>query len=111
MSKRVVKFIIKDMGRQGLEVFLPETPANPGRIECWGTLFTHEKGEHPGPWHAPMSWGEAAMGYFWGGRKPSVHDQRVPEIRRRLQRELGDDVQLKRVMRDTQAMRKERWKR
>ncbi|MDO9252589.1 MAG: hypothetical protein Q7U48_13700 [Hydrogenophaga sp.] len=50
-QQRVIKVIVKDMGRQGLEAFFPEMGANHGCIECWGTLMTYERShqDHPGP--------------------------------------------------------------
>ena len=74
-----------------LLLFFPESSANPPNIECWD-------GAHS----------EASMGYFWGLKNPREEDD-VEGFLRNYER--LHDLKLTRILRDSQKMRVERWKR
>ena len=72
-----------------LILMFPEEPANPPNIECWD-------GAHC----------EASMGYFWGLRTPE--DDMADALIKIY--EGIHDVSLVRVLKDSQKMRVERWR-
>lgn len=94
----VVKVIVKrekfENGDESLILFFPESEANYGRIEYFA------EGCH----------GEADLTYFWS-LKPSRSGD-TPRVQRLLRAyERHYRCTLKRVSRDTDKMRKDRWQR
>lgn len=99
---REIKVIVKrefnwHTGGEGILLFFPETKVNRGRIECWD-------GGH----------NEADMVYYWGLDNPlpgmAYMVEEVLQDYERLYQHV-EPFTLKRVMRDSHKMRKERWKR
>lgn len=78
-------------------LFFPETPANFGRIECWTMQEGHS---------------EADMGYYRSLRNPEPDDvlDKLLRFYERRYRMVGEFT-LVQVRRDTDKMRKARWKR
>ena len=119
MTHHIEIVIVKDYGRQGLAMFFPNDPANPGRICHSGTLMSYDdepRGFRPDMENVPLTSGdEADMGYFYSGRKPK-DEEKVKKFIERQQRWIqgcldeGDTVELKRVFKDQQRYRAERWK-
>ena len=76
-----------------LLLFFPESSANPPNIECWD-------GAH----------NEASMGYFWGLKNPREEDEAdVDKLFKHYENFYG--FKPIRILRDSQKMRVERWKR
>lgn len=102
MTHDTVKVIVKvenQAGKRSILLFFPETQTNHGNIQAWAYV-----GEH---------W-EASMTYFWSLKPPRKEDealvtQTLAFYQRRYR--CAGPFKLKRVMRDTDQMRKERWKR
>jgi hypothetical protein len=115
--------IVKDYGKQGLAMFFPLDAANPGCICASTTLMNYEgkpRGFRPNMLSVPMTSSEECdMSYFYMGCKPAADDPRVGPFMERQRRWLKGvyahdgvtDVRLKRVFKDTQKYRNERWKR
>ena len=72
-----------------LLLFFPESPANAPNIQCWD-------GAHC----------EASMGYFWNLKNP---ERGEADSLIKIYEEIHD-VSLVRIMRDSQKMRVERWR-
>ena len=97
-----VKVIVKRekvAGADSLVLFFPESTTNYGKIECWSFF-----GEHS----------EASMGYFWGLKPPRLEDEDAVEKLLSFYEQrysMAGPFKLKRIQRDNQRMRCDRWKR
>ena len=120
MKVIVEDVIVKDYLHQGLAVFDPVDPANPGFICGWGTMLSYERGERPDMESAPMCYGECEMPYFYRGHKPRADDPRVEAFLERYRewaepayQNLADEpikLVLRRVFKDQYRYRRVRWK-
>ena len=107
--------IVKDYAHQGLAIFLPQDAAHPGSINCWATLMSEKPGTRPDMATASMCYDEADMSYYYRGRKPSADDPRVLPFLERYRMWAESfyggpcELKLRRVFKDSQGYRKERW--
>ncbi len=119
MKTIVEEVIVKDYGRQGLAIFVPRDPATGGRICGYMTYRAYDgepAGFRPDPASVIYGYAEADMGYFYKGKKPKAENPHVAILLERYRKYAEDcyteqpcKLVLKRVLRDQQRFRDERW--
>lgn len=113
--------IVKDFGKQGLAIFVPCDPANLGRIcvyDCYVSYDGQPRGFRPDMVDDIVGYSEADMGYYYKARNPKKDDPRVGPFMERYRQfaeaaytEQPCKLVLRRVFKDQQRYRAERWKR